>query len=88
MRYSESSNPDTNILKILIGIKNVDPEPGLKNCDRNIILTLNNVKIIPVPYLTIYLNFKMLYLGSGEDDLPAHKYQKNNPENMKTLTNI
>jgi hypothetical protein len=25
----------------------------------------------------------MLYLGSGEDDLPAHKYQENNPENMK-----
>jgi hypothetical protein len=30
----------------------------------------------------------MVYLGSGEDDLPAHKYQENNPENMKTLTNI
>ncbi len=30
----------------------------------------------------------MLYLGSGEDDLPAHKYQENNPKNMKTLTNI
>ncbi len=39
-------------------------------------------------YRAKYLNFKMVYLGSGEDDLPAHKYQENNPENMKTLTNI